>query len=208
MAVSTIGGEDKFFVRCKADDEIDGVKLESIIGYAIKQIDNVGKGTNEKDSYNKYCDALKKKLGSPEPYYRSLSIRDCSKEKIVANMWDLMPHKIAEFKSQIEKVADYAVGSVDMSVQNLGHLIYRENEKTYAMFGFSVLKIFRSGDNLEIIPSYMHVKGRMKESRFLIFSDSESEASIEYMHEKYILTEFDIKEIIEIEKQKSGSRWN
>jgi hypothetical protein len=48
----------------------------------------------------------------------------------------------------------------------------------------------------------------MKESRFLIFSDSESEASIEYMHEKYILSQFDIKEIIEIEKQKSKGRWN
>lgn len=208
MAVSTIGGADKFFVGCKADDEIDGVKLESIIGYATKQIDNVGKGINEKDSYDKYCAALENKLGSPEPYHRSLSMRDCSKQRIVDSMWDLMPHKVEEFKSKIEKVADYATGYVDMSVENMGHLIYRENEKSYAMVGFSVLKIFRSGDNLEIIPTYMHVKGRMKESRFLIFSDSESEASIEYMHEKYILSQFDIKEIIENEKRKSKGRWN
>jgi hypothetical protein len=60
-----------------------------------------------------------------------------------------------------------------------------------------MVKLLRSGSQLEIIPIYMSVQGRKEEPRFLFFNESYSRSILELKSKKFILKEYDIKKIID-----------
>jgi hypothetical protein len=195
------------YIDCDADSEIDGEKLSNIVGFASKKIGLIESGSDAEDSYKKYCDALEKKLGSYEPYHAHLTIKILEKNTIIKEMKDLLPQKIKRFDSLIEKAADKAVANLELGVKNFGQVFYRENENEYIASEFVVLKVFRASDNLEIIPCYMSVRGKKKEQRVLFVNWSESESYMEYKQQKFVMSKFEIKEIIEILKKEAKSKW-
>ncbi len=77
----------------------------------------------------------------------------------------------------------------------------------YIASEFVVLKEFRARNNLEIIPCYMSVRGKKKEQRVIFVNWSESESYMEYKQQKFVMSKFQIKQIIEILKKEVKSKW-
>jgi hypothetical protein len=152
---------------------------------------------NALQSYYKYVRLCHEMLGGSEPTHRHLKLRSSSKQVIVQEMLNLLPtFAPPKLKGLIEKAADYSVGHVDTGVNDFGKLFYHKNGKSFEQSEFVVMKIFKSGVELQIIPTYMSVKGRKDSERILFIQNTSSESELQLKSEKFILTKYDIKEII------------
>jgi hypothetical protein len=155
--------------------------------------------------YIKFCDALEKKLGSYEPYLRNARLMDRSKEKIIESISDLLPRKDYAFEKIIKQAADSAHQTFELPIKNVDEIIMRSHSQEYIFSEFMVLKVFRSGDNLEITPCHMQIKSERSQGKFLNLNWAESVINMEYEERKFILTKFMMIEIIKkIREQNYG----
>jgi hypothetical protein len=216
QAVENSGNRcDVVYVDCTEKDEIDSEKLSSIVDYAMSKIlENKSNGIVSTKSdwsvwpfkrekpdvdtlrYIKFCDALEKKLGRYEPYHRSARLMDRSKERIIEGISDLLPRKDGAFEKVIKHAADSAHQTFELPIKKLNEIIMRSHSQEFIFSEFIILKVFRSGDNLEITPCHMQIKSERSQGKFLNLDWAESVVNMEYEERKFILTKFMIKEII------------
>jgi hypothetical protein len=157
------------YENCKPDDYFsvctDKETLSSIVGYASKVmgINQLADADAEK-CFTRYCEALEKKLGPGEPYIASVDMRESKKDTIIKQMKDLLPYKVKKFDEIIEYAAEKAVASLKGGSGSQKGVLIRYKEEFIEMSAFVVLKVFKSGENLELTPCYMSVKEvRLKE---------------------------------------------
>jgi hypothetical protein len=157
--------------------------------------DSIG---NPLQSYYKYVKLCHEMLGGSEPIHRHLKLKSSNKQVIIQEMLDLLPSSAPpKLKALIEKAAEFSVGHVDSSSSKLKKVFYHKDTKSFERSEFVVMKIFKSGVELQIIPTYMSVKGSKEEEAILtVFRSTRSESELQLKSEKFILTKYDIKEII------------
>jgi hypothetical protein len=185
-----------------------GEPLSEIVGWALKDMGiSTYSGANALDSYYKYVEVLWGKFFTSEPNNKYLVLQNANYDTIVQRMLNLLPGHVPEkLKSLIEKAAASSTGYVHTGVDDFGKLFYHENGKNFERSEFVILKIFKSSTQLEIIPTYMSVQGKKEETRFLFFNNSYSQSILELKSEKFILTEYDIKNIIDNVRNVKG-KW-
>jgi hypothetical protein len=200
--------EDVIYDNCDPDMKIEGEKLRSIIGYAINAMGVSVSGNDAEDLYDNYCAGFNKKLNASEPYHISVEMKELKREIIVNDMKELLPQRVEKFDKLIEKTADRAVAVLDFSTNKPGLVICRKSKQEFVASEFSVLKIFKSGENLEIIPCYMSVRGKKAGKKVLFLASwEETEAIMTYKQTKFILTKFDITAIIKKLSKDAEERW-
>lgn len=201
-------------MNCNENDQIDGEKIGTIVNYVI---DVLKSSTEKKDYrdpdsgkeiYQKYTRALFEMFGSPDEYVKTLEIKEIKKEVIINEMTNLRPHETQKFEQTIEKVANRAIQvwqaneASETETENLQH----KDEIDFNLSETIVLKIYKSGDKLEIILCYIKIGVEKTESRYLFFaSKSNKKSYIEYKERKFFLSEYDIKEINSVVKRNKES---
>lgn len=206
MAMSTSSESDNpiFYENCNSKDVVDGITLETIVGIAMQRIglDNDGSEnfSKLKDSekaqaiFEEYCSKISKKLGNGEPYYRYMKMSNRSIQAIASLILDLLP-SISKTKKSLElvnKIAAEVAKKIDQPT-----VLFKYASKEFVLAQFSIMKIFQSGQNLEIIPCCLKVHGKRKEMGIeLIFDFTQCEMSVTYEQRKYVLNVFQIQAII------------
>jgi len=187
--------------------------LKSIVGYAVSKMNITFKlSDNPKKSFEDYSAALQKKLGGGDPYQVVRELSETKTEVVLDELYkamhmpkDLIPEKLKEI---IVMAAQKATGSLDTGVHGLSSLFYSKKEQFFSQAEFAVLKIFRNGDFLEIIPCYMYVKGEKTEERVVFINKSWGHATIEYRQMRFMLTKYDLSAIIRAIKNTNwGGYW-
>jgi hypothetical protein len=202
------------YENCNPSDKfgvgIDKEKLSSIVGYASKVMGiNQLADAKAEECFTRYCKALEEKLGPGEPYIASIEMKESKKDSIIKQMKDLLPYKVKKFDELIEFAAEKAVASLKGGSGSQKSVLLRFKEESIEMSAFVVLKVFRSGENLELTPCYMSVKGGKTEARVLLFQVAESESSMTYKQQKFILSKYEIQAIINglKEESKRKEKW-
>jgi len=173
------------YIECSEKDEIFGEKLSSVFGYAIGDL----QGSNNESSYEAYCLALKKTIGGSEPYSSSQSVKEKVHEIFLQKVWSFLPYKEQKYEQYIEKSFEKTMIFND-NVHKQSYWLSTESRKEAHEF---VVKIVRSKNNLEIIPTFTSINVRKKiKSRWPYKKSLEYEANIEYKQQKFFLTQFDI----------------
>ena len=193
--------------------------------YALKIRDNEssgGKDDKKNETYENYCDSLKKKLGLGEPYELTFK-RELNKEinaqAIIERSKNLLPYEEDSLVFTIEQVADMAAETYNNMINGS---IESSTDQDVSLSGFSVIKVFQTAEVLKIIPCQIEVRGmiktkqkkiiRQKKNTWLFFftyytiaTEFEDYLSIEwYMKYKqmtFIMTKYDIEEIIKTNKR-------
>ncbi len=189
------------YVGCNENDTIDGEKLVSIIGYAFRKMNITFRlFSDAKQSYQFYCSALQKEMGSGESYSNSRELNSDDINQIIQGMYNLLPMKSELIPQKLKDIMRFAAakasGYVDTGVHDFVSVFHSSNSKSTSESSFSVLKIFKNAENLEIIPAYMYVSGEKHEERILWINKSWSKAHITYSQEKFVITKSHIQEII------------
>ena len=191
-----------FYLDCKPDDELYGTKLSSIINYVTKTVGISFEGRqDEYDLYYRSCKAFEKKLGFGEPYSTTLSTGDSSTKVMLDKLIAMVPHPMEQEKlnTLINQVSEVTQNSLFYSKRiNRGH--YKH---------FSLIKIFRSGDCLEIMPSFISFENESRDENWLrIVSKKHSWFKGHYEHRKFVVTKYDIEWIIKLIKREAEKRWS
>jgi hypothetical protein len=162
-----------------------------------------------KQSYQFYCSAIEKEMGKGEPYSNSRELDSDDINAIIQGMYSILPMNSALIPQKLKDIIRYAAGKasgyVDTGVHDVASVFHASNSKSFSESSFSILKIFKNAENLEIIPSYMYVSGEKHEERILWINKSWSKAHITYSQEKFVITKAHIEEIIKIIK---NPNWN
>lgn len=197
--------------------EVEGMQIKSIIGFVFNRVGINSKGSDEKESYEKYCAAFREMLGSSEPLQVSSSLEESNKNISISRMLSLLPILVENLTPNTgEKVkktpnTEVAIRKSWLDVLNNISSYSIQACKSYketALFEnieYTVIKVSKSGDNVEITPSYMKINRKLVEKKSGLHSYSDSDSTAEYMHEKFVLTQFDCKEIIDIIEKPSQS---
>lgn len=115
-------------------------------------------------------------------------------QAIASLILDLLP-SISKTKKSLElvnKIAAEVAKKIDQPT-----VLFKYASKEFVLAQFSIMKIFQSGQNLEIIPCYLKVNGKRKEMGIeLIFDFTQCEMSVTYEQRKYVLNVFQIQAII------------
>lgn len=201
MAISSSAANNVIYVDCNSNDELFGEKLASIVDYArsVMGIDSVNCNRLTKEqSYAKYCEGLSTKIDVYEPYCRSVEMRDFKtslhySKELVDKIRSLLPRKTPEFNQIIDEAANNLCEKIETN-----NLLIDARQKELTLAEFVVLKIFRSGENLEMVPCFLKVYSKREECSmfFKTFNWSDCKASMDYEERTYVLHKFMIKEII------------
>jgi hypothetical protein len=189
---------------------IDGEKLVSIIGYAVTKMNITFRLFNDaKLSYQSYCTALQKEMGKGVSYSISRDLNTDNINVILQGMYNSLPMNPQLIPQKLKDIMGFAAGKasghVDTKVHNFASLFHASNSKSFSESSFSVLKIFKNAENLEIIPAYMFVSGEKHKKRVLWIKKSWSKAHITYSQEKFVITKKHIQEIIKVIKNPNWS---
>lgn len=200
------------YVNCKPTDKFDNgdVTLDSVVGFATKKIGLTAVTDSDPGkAYVQYVNMLSKKLGGSEPYVRSMKVNNVDDADVLRQeMTKVLPVVTDKFEQAIDTAVAHATGYVETGVDNFNAVFYRKNSKEWEGGEFVVLKVFKSGQNLEIIPSYLHVKGHKTEERIVFGNRAWSDAEITYKEQKFLLSFFDIKTIVKKLEEEAGSKWD
>jgi hypothetical protein len=144
-------------------------------------------------------------FGSPDEYVKTLEVKEIKKE-IINEVMNLQPHKIQKFEQTIEKVADRAIQVWQAYEASKSENLQHKDEIDFNLSETIVLKIYKSGDKLEIMSCYIKIGVEKTESRNWFFiSESDEKSYIEYKERKFFLSEYDIKEINSVVKRNKES---
>jgi hypothetical protein len=72
-----------------------------------------------------------------------------------------------------------STGYVHTGIDDFKTFFFHKNGKNFEQSEFVVVKVFRSGSQLEIIPIYMSFRGRKEEIRVLFLNESYSKSILE-----------------------------
>lgn len=112
--------------------------------------------------------------------------------RVESELTALLPNVTTEFRNIIKKAA--AQVTEKMQLENP---FFQIDKKEIALSQFSVLKIFRSGENIEIIPCHLRVDASVDQGHLLlIFNWSDAQISASYKEKKFTINSTQIKEII------------
>jgi len=192
--------QEVIYVNCDSNLEIAGIKLSSLINFVFNNINVKEEKGNGEEFYSRYCNALEQKLGAYEPYSASLHLKEKDQWKVVKDIKQILPHNALRFDWLIEKAAQNAVAILANGSMAIDKLFDRQTQNNLIASEFVVMKVFHTGDNLEIIPCYMGVKSKKNAGKNWMINWSELETHVEYRQQKYFLSKFDIQEIGEIIK--------
>lgn len=205
------------YANCDENDEISGETLRDIVGFVFQALglslkesaDTEGNATPE-DAFLKYCATLNRQLGGYDPYERCKEISTTAEKSVSSEIRDLIPSE--QYTAKFDNLITSAVKSAKkvnalQHIVHAGHLIFRWDTKEESSSCFTVVKIFRSGANLEIIPTYMSITSRKDVAGLLVFRSTKEVTTINFKQRKYYLTKFDIEAIIPKLKKMAHSRW-
>lgn len=199
------------YANCGPDDLIGQEKLSSIVDWVFKSLNISGsESADNADAYQKYCEKLGTQLSSTEPYERSKDVSTTSWLKVYSAIKQLIPagQNTAKFEKMILEAAKIAE-SVDSikQVEHLGHVIFRWDEKEESNSFFTVVKIFRSAEYLEIVPTFLSVTSRKDVAGLLVFRSARQSTSIKIKQRRFYITKMEIEAIIRILKKNTKKRW-
>ncbi len=169
--------------------------MENIVGYALSKMNITFKMNDDpKQAYQVYCSALQKKLGGGDPYQVSREWQELQTDMIIDSMFHAMEQgNITEnLKEIITLAVQKATGYVDNKVHEFDSLFHCDSLGCK----FAAMKVFENGENLEITPFYITVKGEKIEESNLWSKKVWSKANFDYMQMKFVLTKYSIKAII------------
>jgi hypothetical protein len=204
--LSTEKKVDLSYENCRPDDEIYGKKVGRIVGYALEVMGITGSTINAKQSYVKYVRALQEMLGGSEPTHKSLKL--APKADVVKEILQFLPNQVP--KNLLKKIAnqeDSDSQNVYTGIDRPKHILRRDNERNFDPIEYVGIKVFKYENQLEIIPTYISVAERKKESRILFVNWSETEIFIEFKQQKFFLTRYEIQEITK-ELISEEKKWN
>jgi hypothetical protein len=194
-----------FYEECKADDILFGELLCDIVGYAMKfcnlSASNATPNSNNLNSYVEDSNKLQKVLGGADPRY---VYREYSNFHSVDQLYNMILRDIPmetkyvpqSFKNTIHDAANGAFGYLHTTAEDIGTLFSREAYKEFPATDYAIIKIFKQGNSLYIIPSYIYVRGSKKEKRTLWMNEVWRNAKLDYRQTKFMLTKFDIQAIV------------
>jgi hypothetical protein len=174
--------KDIIYVNCQPDSPFDknGEKLSSIIDYTLKEISNSVTGSNAEELYEHYCNALESKLGPSRAIHKTEKLKELTKGTIIKKMkkyFQYIFNNKEKIDSLIEKAADEFVAFLACNTYSYEES-YRQNKNGIVVSEFVLLKIFKSGEKLLLVPCYMAVKEKTTDY---------SELFLDYKHENFIL---------------------
>jgi hypothetical protein len=196
-----LDAEEKYkhlvYIECNKKDIIDDESLENIVGYAISKMNITFKMSDDpKQAYQSYCSALQKKLGGGDPYQVSQEWKELKTESIIDFMFHALPMEQGNITENLKQIitlaAQKATGYVDNKIHEYDSLFHCDSIGCK----FAALKVFENGQNLEITPFYITVKGEKIEESNLWNKKVWSKANFDYMQIKFVLTKYSIKAII------------
>ncbi len=200
MALSSISG-NATYVDCKPTDELFGEKLSSIVGYAmsVMGIDSANVNSSfPEENFSKYCSGLQSKIKTYEPYNRSVQISDFKTsirhtKELADKIRSLLPRKTPEFNQIIEQTAENV-----SNVAETDSIVFSASENHLTLAEFVVLKVFRAGDNLELIPCLLRVYSKREQCSmfFKTLNWKECIVNMDYEERTYVLHKFMIQQII------------
>jgi len=204
--LSTEKKVDLSYENCRSDDEIYGKKVGRIVGYALEVMGITGSTVNAKQSYAKYVKALQEMLGGSEPTHKSLKL--APKADVVKEILQFLPNQVPiNFLEKITNQVNSDSRRVYTDIDKPEHIFRRDNERNFDPIEYVGIKVFKYENQLEIIPTYILVAERKKESRILFVNWSETEIFIEFKQQKFFLTRYEIQEIIK-ELISEEKKWN
>ena len=165
---------------------------------------NDGSVMNQEDTYRKYCVTLGGKLGGYDPYERFKEISTTSHQQFYTAIKDIIPQE--KNTAEYDKIVSTAAGLLEEvgrlpEWEHAEHSTFRWDNKEKSSSFFTV-QISRSGENLEIIPTYLSISSRKHVASVFTRRSEKNRTTINYKQRKYYLTKFDIQAITEKIKTK------
>jgi hypothetical protein len=214
--VEIIPDDNIFFVDCKSTDRIYGENLESIVAFAMKSMklpercDNtISEDENKmKTDFINYCKTISEKCGTPDVKRSTIKIENNTAEAIRNAMKTILPgFHDPQFDQLIEKAVENASGKLELKSIGLKELFFQENKKKFSGAKFMIMKVYCSKEILQIAPMYVKVSGNLNETWSWISTNITSDATMEFEEQKFMLTKFDIEEIIKMLKTVPKDKW-
>jgi len=199
-----------FFIGCKGDDEIDGLKLSSIVDYAVSKMDiTFKKSDDSKKTYEEYASALQKKMGGGDPHQVSVELKGTHTKEVLKEMTkalnmksELIPQKL---KDMIEMSVKRATGYDETEDNSFDSLLHVSKSDSSSQTEFAILEINKSEDSVQITSRYMSVKGEKvvdptTEEKAKWTDKKWGKANIDSMEMSFMLTKYAIAAISKIIK--------
>lgn len=223
MATGAVNDPRIIYCECSPSDLLFGYELQEIVGWAVSKSgfelrgDNgremaslstergplhLQLGPNDQFNFDKYCEGLDRTLGRCEPFVQELHLGadNLSEENLARNMKSALRRMNPLFEPVIEQAARHAVGRISGGGPGLNPLdwVIKDNFQFQILSQTLVLKIFRNGEELDIVPCFLVCCSSRSEVSVLLFiKKTERKVYMEYKERKYTMTKPMIQKMIE-----------